>query len=521
MNIRILIRTCLRLNWQHPLRTCLLIFGIALGVAGVISIDIAKTSVSKSFDLSVAALTQRSTHQITGSSFTIPQSLFTDIRTQFGIMASAPVITSRVRVEQWGSSPLTLMGVDPFSEAVFRNLTLIPTGRGDSSDIPGLLSHSNGVFVSKAQANDHDLSLNDTITLVFGNRRIPVSISGFLGSQDNQMDLAMKGLILTDISLAQEILNLGDKISRIDLILTDETQEKMIQSHLPKGIVLVKTDDQHHVMRKLSQSFETSLTAFSMLALFMGIFLIYNTVSFSITRQNRINGTLRAIGATRGNLFLTIMGEVTTYALAGSLLGAGLGVLLGKIAVLVVCSTVSDMYFVLTVSKVHFTRHTILKGVSAGILATFAASLFPALNAAKTLPITLMQRSAAETTLEKYMGWFTLAGIKYWIQTDFRSQPKKSGKARRQVYPTRLNGASPCRTKIWYWMWCRSFPTRNISIHLPTGKGRLLLRAAVKMTLSKDLDMWNSPGIKAVLLTLLWHIFLVRFCRPVRIPKQA
>lgn len=405
-----LIKICLRQSRGHPLRTLLLVLGIALGVSGVIAIDIAKTSVSKSFDLSTAALTSKSTHQVVGSTFKIPQSVFTQIRTGFGIKQSAPVISTYVTVRELDNTPLTLMGIDPFSEIHFMDLTVRSRTGSPGSDLSGLLTRASGVLVSQSTALQYGLNPNDTLTLLFGARQVQTRIAGFLDSRNTGAHDAFQGLILADISLAQEILEMGDDITRIDLILTDASRVEQIRKILPDGVFLVETSRQNRVIRQLSRSFETSLTAFSMLALFMGIFLIYNTVSFSVTRRRKLNGTLRALGATQGDIFWTVMAEVMIYALVGSVLGILLGLLLGRGAVQAVCSTVSDMYFVLTVSRTHITAGTILKGLVAGIVSSFAAAVFPAMNAARTLPVTLMQRSSSESALKKYIPHLTLAG---------------------------------------------------------------------------------------------------------------
>ena len=405
-----MIKIWLRQVQRHILRTILLVFGIALGVSGVVAIDIAKTSVSKSFELSTTALTARSTHQIMGNNFKVPQSLFTQLRTDLGIHRSAPVITTPVSVKELNNTSLMLMGIDPFSEMYFRDFSIrTKPGNGDKR-LSGLLDPSPGILLSQAIAARNGLKQGDTLTLTFGTRQNQVLISGLLDSSDAVTNAAFEGLILADISLAQEILGFQDSISRIDLVLPDETMAKKIRSILPQGTVLVETGQQSQVIRRLSKSFETSLTAFSMLALFMGIFLIYNTISFSIAQRQKLNGTLRALGATRVDIFYAVMVEVMAYAFIGSFLGMCLGILLGKAAVLAVCSTVSDMYFVLTVSKTHIAGATLLKGILAGIASAVAAAFFPALTAAVTPPITLMHRSAAESALKKHIPRLTIFG---------------------------------------------------------------------------------------------------------------
>lgn len=387
-----------------------MVLGIALGVSCVVAIDMAKTSVSKSFELSTAALTSRATHQIKGSRFEISQSIFTRIRTRLGIARSAPVIATHVKVKEFKGSVLTLMGMDPFSETHFRRLVVQGQKGSVTQNLAGLLTQGNGVLVSKRHGVQYGLKPGDTLTLLLGKNRRKTRIAGFVDTQDSASNKMLDGVVLADISLAQEILGMGENISRIDLILTASQVEK-IRRILPVGAVLVETSQQNSVVRSLSTSFETSLTAFSMLALFMGIFLIYNTVSFSVARQRKRNGILRALGATRSQLFWAVMIEVMIYALAGSVLGVLLGVLLGHGVVSAVCSTVSDMYFVLTVSQVEIVGSTLVKGVLAGMLSSTLAAFFPAVTAAHIQPITLMQRSASESTLKKRLPAFTLGGI--------------------------------------------------------------------------------------------------------------
>jgi len=150
-----------------------------------------------------------------------------------------------------------------------------------------------GVLISRRNARQFNVKLNRPIYLRFGNKEIKTIVAGFIDIGDVNSKNPADGVILTDIATAQEILELGDDITRIDLLLHKDDIDKVRQI-LPKGVFLVETNKRNQVVRGLSRSFETSLTAFSMLALFMGIFLIYNTISFSVARRRHINGTLKS-----------------------------------------------------------------------------------------------------------------------------------------------------------------------------------------------------------------------------------
>jgi putative ABC transport system permease protein len=400
-----LLRTCLRSSRSHPLRTGLLIFGIALGVAGIIAIDIARISVSKSFELSTQALSSRSTHQVIGSDFSISQSLFTRIRVDAGIQKSAPVISRLVKIPELGGQTFTLMGIDPFSERAFRPVGFKEWGKGGRG-FPAAFTQGRGLVISQGLGRAHGLEPESPITLMLGERQVKTRVAGMMAESPRALDKVVMG----DIALVQELLGFGDRISRIDLKLDTKVQAEALQSILGPGEILTETRHHHETIRSLSRSFETSLTAFAMLVLFMGIFLIYNTVSFSVASRRPLNSTLRALGATPKEIFTAVQTEVLVYALAGSLLGIVLGIVLGKGAVQVVCATVSQMYYTLTITQTHLSPLSLVKGGGIGILAALASSLVPALNAANTPPITLMQRSSTESALFRSRTWLTTGG---------------------------------------------------------------------------------------------------------------
>jgi putative ABC transport system permease protein len=407
MGSRILIRISLRHSRRHLLRTLLLIFGIAMGVAGVVAIDIAKTSVEKSFDLSTTALVSRSTHQILGTDLDIPQTVFTTIRTALGIHESAPVISRHVTIPELEDRVITLMGVDPFSETHFRTLPLTSENR----DLSAVMTGSSGVFMARTHAEKFGLETGSPLTIALGDRQITVTLAGFLEGRDKRSNSILEGLVVTDISVAQEILDMGETITRIDLILSSRNMAADIQAHLGKGMFLVETDQQNLAVRSLSRSFENSLTAFSMLALFMGIFLIYNTVSFSVSRRHRLHAILRALGTTRRDVFFTVMAEVMVYAVIGAVSGVVLGILMGTAAVQAVTATVSEMYFTLTVGRTQISGVTLAKGILAGVLTSLTAGLFPALAAAGTRPVSLMHQSVSEHRFQRMIPGLFILGL--------------------------------------------------------------------------------------------------------------
>src|SRR5699024_9644532 len=93
------------------------------------------------------------------------------------------------------------------------------------------------------------------------------------------------------------------------------------------------------------------LTAMSLLALLVGMFLVYNSMTFSVLQRRQLIAGLRALGASRGEIFRLILTEALVLGLAGTLLGLPLGLALGRVLVHMVTRTINDLYFVLAVNQ--------------------------------------------------------------------------------------------------------------------------------------------------------------------------
>lgn len=125
--MKLLTRSSLRYLDGHRWQFGLSIVGVALGVAVVVSVDLANASATRAFELSSDAVTGRTTHQVVGGPAGVPEEVYVQLRTRLGLRRAAPVVEGYVSMplsptESGFSSrrPLRLLGVDPFSERPFR-----------------------------------------------------------------------------------------------------------------------------------------------------------------------------------------------------------------------------------------------------------------------------------------------------------------------------------------------------------------------------------------------------------------
>ncbi len=404
---RSLLLTALRDFLRRPWQTGLMVLGVALGVAVVVAIDLANASAGRAFALSTEAVTGRTTHQIVGSSSGIPQDLYRQVRVDWGLRASAPVVEGVGFAPELDNQPVRILGIDPSSEAVFRDSL---GGAGTRTDLGALYTTPGGVLIGPGLAAQGGLEPGDVLTLTLAARAVALPVVGVLQPGADASASAFDGLALMDVGQAQHVLGLGDRLTRIDLILTDAEAQNLAE-RLPAGATLVAAATGRESTRELTAAFQLNLTALSLLALVVGMFLIYNTIMFSVVQRRQVLGILRQLGVTEPQMAGLILFEALLIALGGGVLGIGLGWLLGQGAVRLVTQTINDLYFVVTVRDTSLEPLTALKGLGAGVLASLLAAAAPAWEAATVPPITMTRRSAFEARAAGLITPLALVGL--------------------------------------------------------------------------------------------------------------
>lgn len=381
----------------------LLVLGVALGVAVVVAIDLANGSALAAFRLSTEAVTGRATHHLIGGPEGLDEALYRRLRVERGLRATAPVVEGLVRVPALGGQTLTLLGLDPFAEPPFRGF-LGPGGGGDEA-LTAFLVEPGAVLLSEAVAARAGLAPGERFLLEVGARRVPVTLVGLLAPADAISRRALEGLILADIGTAQALLDRLGRLDRIDLLALAEPVERSallaeigagLPGGLPESVELVPAGEQQATVASMTEAFRLNLTALSLLALLVGMFLVFNTVRFSVVQRRRTLAVLRALGLTRREVFGLILAEAALLGALGTLLGLGLGVLLGRAAVGLVTQTINDLYFVVTVREVPIPPGTLLRGAGLGLGAALLAAALPAREATAVPPVVALRRSDLE-----------------------------------------------------------------------------------------------------------------------------
>ena len=447
-------RTLFRIGWRylihHPWQSILMVLGITLGVAVVVAIDLANASASRAFDLSTATVAGKATHQITGGPLGLDESVYTRLRRSDLEVAAAPVINEYVSSPMLGDIPLQLLGVDPFAEAPFRdylgggigtNANRPPAGSLSTpvGDLTTFLTQPGAVLLSADLADRYGIKpcpdqqfLSESpdpgchIELEIAGQIQPVFVAGLLQANPNADAINRRGLdsiLLADISTAQELTGRLGKLDRIDLILPENQSPggtvpngtsalvAEIQALLPQDARLQPVEARTGTVEQMTSAFRINLTALSMLALVVGMFLIYNTMTFSVVQRRPLFGTLRCLGVTRREVFGLVLSEAFVVGLLGAVLGSLLGILLGQGAVRMVTQTINDLFFVVTVQGIQILPSSLIKGSLLGVLTTLLTAAPPAWEAASVAPRAALSRSGLESKARRAIFLAALAGM--------------------------------------------------------------------------------------------------------------
>ena len=380
----------------------------------IVAIDLATGAANRAFTISTEAVAGKTTHQIVGGPSRLDESIYVALRQQLGYRLSAPIVEGYVTAEELDMQPMRLLGVDSFAESPFRNyLNDDNASFADNNGFTAFIVQPNTVLLSAVLAHQYNLKVGDFIHIQVGGRRETLQIVSVLKSDEKNEQRGLDGLLITDIGTAQEVLGKVGTLDRIDLIIPEGIQGegilKRITATLPPGARIEQPTDS--AVEEMTAAFRLNLTALSMLALLVGLFLVYNTVVFSVVQQRSVLGSLRALGVTRGQIFSIILSEAGLLGVIGTVLGLGLGYLLGRGAVQMVTTNINDLFFVVTVRRIDFPPLTLLKGAVIGIAAALIAAALPAYEATNVPPASAIQRSNIEERVRTALYWVSGVGV--------------------------------------------------------------------------------------------------------------
>jgi len=420
--------------WRHPWQLALAIVGIALGVAVVISIDLAMESSLNAFNQAGKAFSGVATHRIIAGDGGLDEKLYRRLRVDEGIQKLSPVVNAYVFMSKQTDAGFNLIGIDPFVEKSFQSIWQIRKNKNTSVELlTRLITEPNTALISEQTASRLGLNIEDDLTIDTDHGERRLKIIGLLSPNNAVSEQVLSRLIITDIATAQEVLEMFGRLSSIEVLIDEHPPDAkpvpdglaaytpslaIIRKALPGNALLVEAESQSQAMREMTRAFSINLKALGLLSLLVGMFLIYNTMTFLVMQRRRLIGSLRSIGVTRRQIFKLIIGEALLLAAIGTLIGIVLGIALGQGLLYLISGTINAIYFRIDAASLTITPLQLGKGALLGITATLLAVLPPAFEATRISPVTVLIRSQLESGIRRLIkaanlisGVFILGGM--------------------------------------------------------------------------------------------------------------
>jgi putative ABC transport system permease protein len=432
--VRGLGRLAWRSLWARPARSILTLVGIALGVGVLFAALATNDGIDRSVDRTVRDLVGRADLRIAAFAETgLSDATVATIQDTPGVAVAAARIEHRTFIATpigTGTAirpPVTVLAVDPTEDQAIHDIA----GSADlATAAPG--TNTARALVSATLAAEDGLAIGSTLTLqgVADPAASTVTVTGILPGDGPLIGTFGRTVV---VSLAEARIAFGPiGVSEVDVAIgpgaTLDGVVAALQGRLTtEPYVLSRPADIATSLRASTADFQATTALVGAVALFVGAFLIFNTLSMTIAERIREVALLRAAGATRRQIEALVLVQALVLGVIGSILGIIVGIGLAYLMVGYVQGIATVPLDGLSVPA-----SGIALALGVGIAVTVAAALDPAIRAARVSPIEALRArpvGAASRGGARLRGLVlvfavvAVAGVAVWPQTGGSAAP--------------------------------------------------------------------------------------------------
>jgi putative ABC transport system permease protein len=404
----------LKLTWKnllaHKRRLAATFIAVVLGVAFLSGTLVLTDTITQTFD-DLFADVNRGTDAVVRSSVKIEGDFGNDVRGRIptsllgivedvdGVKAAEPQVLGYGQIV--GKDGKTIG--DPAMGA--------PTFAGNWNTVPELNpfrlvdgrapTQSNEIVIDKKSASDGDLKVGDRTTVITQqgpNSFTVVGVAKF-GTADSPGGASFA---LMTLQAAQQYVSKPGQVDSISVVAPDSSQTEIVQRIQPvlpanteaiTGAQITK-ENQDSVQEGISMFFNFLIRPFAVVAVLVSAFSIYNTFSIIVTQRTREMALLRALGAARRQVLLSVVGEAFLVGIVASVVG-----LFGGLAVAIVLKALlAGIGFGAPAGGLVLKTSTVEWAFAIGIGVSVLTSIIPALKASRVPPLAAMRDVAVERT---------------------------------------------------------------------------------------------------------------------------
>jgi putative ABC transport system permease protein len=381
---------------KHLLRSVLTTAGIVLGVALLVGMQTANRSVLRAFNDTVEHIAGRTQLQVSAGDVGFSEDVLERVQSLREIRAAAPVIETEADPGFPGQGKLLILAVDMTGDRSLRDYDFDNADEDVIDDPLVFLAQPDSLMLTREFASRNHIAIGGKIAFDTMQGRKQFTVRGILKA--GGMAQAFGGnLAIMDIYAAQSVFGRGRHFDRIDIGLQDgvslEQGTAALSRLLGPGFTVEPPSGRGKQFESLLGVYTLAMSTSSMFALFIGMFIIYNSFAIAVTQRRAEIGILRALGATRGQIRTLFLGESAVAGLIGSAAGAVLGLVFARTLTDISANMLESMFGVAqNIQEVAAAPGFLLFAVAMGTGTSVIAALIPSRNAALLEPIQALQK---------------------------------------------------------------------------------------------------------------------------------
>jgi putative ABC transport system permease protein len=426
-----------RFAWRHwrqsPVSSLLLLFILSIGVAAFFSIRLANRAAVASFEDFTGMITSQSDGIITAPAGTLPETVLTDLRQLLGnapvnlvpVLETSAILSNNVANETLDAGPtFQLLGLDLPALVNVSGQSKTAGGGSEDGNGDGWFGSQNSgatndagkstsrgwrdsrsVFITDALAQRDGLKPGSPLPLVINEHRVELRVAGIIPATPNQ-PAPPADLLVMDLPELQQLTDKTGRLDRVEVVL-EEGPERAAQwarikaqleaaspADAPRWVISAPADRRAGA-NTMTRAFRLNLTILSLLALLVGLYLVFQGLDGAVVRRRNEIAVLRSLGVTSQQIQGAWLVEAAVIGLAGGFLGLGLGWLGAQLAVKLVGRTVNALYFATTADSAPFSFGEAAVALVLAVAASTVAGWRPARIAANTPPAQVATRGGA------------------------------------------------------------------------------------------------------------------------------
>lgn len=404
-------QVALRGLMAHKGRLLATFLAVALGVAFLGGVRTLTDTMNRTFDDLFADVYRdtdavvRSSQTIGGDDFgggfdlrgTVPQELLAEVEQVDGVAGADGSVEGFAQV------------IDSEGDAVGDPAMGAPTFGGNWTDVDELnpFTITDGrapesddeVVIDKATADTTDYGVGDTVPVQTRVGTVEYTVSGItrFGTTDSPGGASY---VLWTTAEAQRVVGEDGKFNAISVVAEDGVSQNELKGNLEDALTSGDVDTEVLTGQEITEETQTDIkrslsflttffTAFAVIALFVGTFVIYNSFSIIVAQRTREMALLRAIGASRKQVRRAVLVEALAVGIVGSVVGfiLGLGV-----------ATMLGAVMQLPEGGLAILPVSVAVALVCGLLVTLGSALIPAWRAARIPPLAAMREVDVDTS---------------------------------------------------------------------------------------------------------------------------